>query len=280
MMHTTVIRDTILQSSSIDMSNITPPLLNNDPFSKWGNSVRDAIHQTQIVRSTDVDISSSPFGTFIGLHNEEKYPTPHPIYKGEWNPMTSYEVNDVVRVLPGKSYDLNWDGAVDHLGIDPTFKVPLIHGKIAGVDIILYDYKPVAGTYICTAPIPDFNYTIQTLRAFGYSDGVIGVTAGVSAVNKSLSTYDQFVQDNINYLRFTNINYYPYWPEMPNQAVLDVYDVPKLVGRYWDLISLLPTNTYMCVDGSTTTAFSDSQLFPSGSANYTGSYSGNYIYTK
>lgn len=262
------------------MSNINTPLLNNDPFSKWGNSVRDTIRETQIVRATDVDVSSSPYGTFVGLKNDTKYPTPTPVYRGEWNPMISYDINDIVRVLPGKTYNLKWDTTpwegIDVSGLYFDIGTPFYDGKISGIRFIVPKFTPVAGTYICTSPVPDINYTITLLNVLNANLPLPGYLTAIG----NLSDYspESAVYKNVNYLRFNDVNYYPVWPEMPNQAKLD-NDLKLLKGRYWDLMSLLPDQTFVCADGVTTAQYTDTQTIPSGSANYTGSYSGAYQYT-
>ena len=88
----------------------------------------------------------------------------------------------------------------------------------------------------------------------------------------SLSEYDLWTQENIHLIRFNNVNYFPCYPEMPERAYVNPADPVSLNGRYWELISLLPSVTYdSCTNTESSIELTDTQAFPSGSANYSGS---------
>jgi hypothetical protein len=200
------------------------------------------------------------------MRNEDKYVTLPMVYRGEWSPTASYNTNDVVRVFPSKSYSLPWDS-------EPTTTidngVPYLEGTIQGIQIMVAKFVPVPGTYVCTTPIPAFGYTISTLQAFGQDpSGYTGVMIGTALAFSSL---DSFIQKNIRSFRFSDVNYFPVWPEYPDQAYINPSNLVSLKGRYWDLMSLLPSTMYVCENGATSVQYTDTQTIPSGSANYTGS---------
>jgi len=234
------------------MSQIKPPLPTSNPFSTWATSVRNVVRETTLNRSSGMLMNTSPYGTYIAPFNEEKYPSLFMNYSGEYDPIINYNLMDVVRVLPGKTYDLPWDASPTKT----TGNNPSISGYINGQLLTLPNFIPVPGTYICVVPIPGLLFSIEIINSF--SPGGIYANSGASLSSLSLG-----LRENINYLRFFNINYYPVWPEMPNLAVLK--------GRYWELLSLLPITAQFCEDGKTVSSFVDSQPFPTGSANYTGS---------
>lgn len=253
------------------MSNISPPLITNDPFSNWAESVHSSVKEKAIIRSKELSVSSNPFGSYIALHPEQYYTPLYMNYVGEWNPSGSYNVNDVVRVLPNKEYSLAWKGTPQK-DINSETGKPYTAGQLGLNDNQAYwqywlqpDYKPLPGTYICVAPVPSLNFWIQLKFLFGAN--VISLPFSATPKSK-LTSLPSFYQKYIDYVRFDDVNYYPVYPEMPNIAELDVNDLSKYRGRYWELLSLLPSETSICVNGITKRGYTDSQIAATGSANY------------
>lgn len=248
------------------MSYIQPPLITNNPFSPWAEGVYNTTRENLLGRSCDMDIGAGPFGKYTGLRSENKYVPLWVNYRGEFDPTASYFVNDVVRVLPGKDY---WSAPIFPWVSTPT---PDANKEMVGEvtlfgETVVYKTKyfvPIPGTYICVYPIPGLES--QLLYVNRTTNGAIE-----NAVYSYNDTLPAKVLANISYIRFWDVNYFPVWPEYPNIAELNNADMTKANGRYWDLMSLLPTSTYMCLDGVTTNAYTDTQEHPSGSANYTGS---------
>ena len=253
------------------MSDIQLPLMTNDPFSQWATQVRDSVREGQFVRSSDMDVSTSPFGSYIGMRNDTKYYPLSMNYCGEFDMTASYQVNDVVRVLPNKKYSYPWDSTPEKdtdgtpgvlfPGHDGT---PYLTGNIGGQFIIVGNYIPVPGTYVCTTAVPGLAVFLNVAKRMHGGAGIIGS----AATTHPLSYYDKLIQANIMSMRFYNINYLPVYPEMPNPAYLDVNNLSKYEGRYWDLLSLAPRQVVNCVNGLTKVSYVDNSLIPSGSANY------------
>ena len=55
---------------------------------------------------------------------------------------------------------------------------------------------------------------------------------------------------------------------MPNIAVVNPYALTGSWGRYWDLLSLLPTKMNVCINGVSGIQYVDAENVPSGSMNY------------
>lgn len=85
----------------------------------------------------------------------------------------------------------------------------------------------VAGVWICVANVPSKKFSEMVKDQVGYT----------------------------GYIRQTGVKYYPQWPEPSYVAT-----VQSPNGRYWELISLLPTTQTMCEDGSAITAYVDSYI--------------------
>jgi hypothetical protein len=262
------------------MPSIRPAQITNDPFSVWANQIQDSIAEKDVSISSDFIQKSGPAGKFISLHPKHKYTPNYPTYKGEWNISASYQPNDIVRVLPGKDYtrppNLIWIDGPDKLGVATSFlKMPIGWNNLNGdnvyigrikfingeTGIILPNYNPIPGTYICVSNVP--SWELSTLVP-----SVLNL-ATFNSINQMGS--ELYLISNINYIRFWDVNYFPGWPERPNIAYVDPNDLTKANGRYWDLISLLPSAMLVCSNGMSDITYADNQTVPTGSANYTGS---------
>ena len=226
------------------------------------------------------------FSEWSNIPYRTRYAPTYPDYKGEWNPTGSYVVDDMVRVLPGRDY-IGSTGANPHsypwLGIPTLQSVNVNYGagtltfrqyagqiNINGTNVLLVvgDFNPIPGTYICVSSIPSmFTLPIPTLNGFSSIVGGVIIFPGLMTSNISAPA-----QPYLPYSRFANVNYYPSWPEMPNLAAYDPNNLWASNGRYWELISLLPSNELSCNNGSNITTITDTQTIPSDSQNYTGSY--------
>jgi hypothetical protein len=192
-------------------------------------------------------------------------------YRGEWNPAAAYGVNDVVRVLPGVSYKLPISGTVTSL-IDtgaPVGVIPITSGNYTAqnggtVGVVARTDMPLPGSYICVCNVPSFA-TLAELTSIN----VIPSTALIlSSKQTALQPYYAF----LNFLRLSDINYFPTWPELPDIAVFDPKDLSKTYGRYWELLSLLPTPQQVCRNGEQKTIYVDAEVSTSGSYLYTRTY--------
>ncbi len=283
------------------MGDIRPALMTNDPFSYWARSVQEGIEQRQLAVSSDFLINSTPNGSHITLHPKLKYSPSYTSYDGEWHPTASYAPGDIIRVLPGRDY-LGISGSNPHsipwvtppitttvgsllgnnLPPSPILNTssPILTGffkMVFGNQTItqLYfvpKYVPIPGTYVCTTTVPSLEMFLLLTRI--QSGGCVVTTTYLSATAPYSQLTPQQIS-NIYYFRMWDINYFPAWPELPTQAVVNPYSLLKTYGRYWDLMSLLPSTTFACSTAGAIIQFTDAQLIPSGSANYTGSYTPN-----
>lgn len=239
------------------MAEIRLPLITNDSFSPWAAQVHDTVRESGIIRSSDVNISSTPFGNFIGVRNEQKYQQLWGNYTGEYVVTSSYQVGDIVRVLPNKTYDYPWD---DEPVKALVHGVPVLNGTIDGTPFNVPNYIAVPGTYICTYPIAPLWFMLDTFWRVG--------VAWTLEAQGALASQPAYIQTNVTYLRFVDVNYFPVYPELPAQAFLNPSNLSSLKGRYWDCLSLAPTRQRRCVNGNTITTYVDAEQIPSGSANY------------
>lgn len=273
------------------MSVLRPAQITNEPFSVWANSVQDSISDKQMSVSSDFIQCSGPNGKFISLHPQNKYNPTYMNYVGEWNVMDGYKVNDVVRVLPGKNYmatsSFPWYPPQTIPPLIPISQATLVDtpnpllppstmlyaGFIAPSEytvIVPYYspvYYPVPGTYICVSNVPSLYYAVFVWMMWfkTYAKAPSSQTSYQILLN-----YPELLS-NINVARMWDVNYFPTWPEMPNVAVLNPKYLTQTWGRYWELMSLLPSKMYGCSGGYLHTMYVDQATTPSGSANYTGS---------
>ena len=128
-------------------------------------------------------------------------------------------------------------------------------------------YYPVPGTYICVSNVPSLYYAVFVWMMWfkTYAKAPSSQTSYQILLN-----YPELLS-NINVARMWDVNYFPTWPEMPNVAVLNPKYLTQTWGRYWELMSLLPSKMYGCSGGYLHTMYVDQATTPSGSANYTGS---------
>lgn len=268
----------------------------NDPLSYWGNTVKDSIRSNTPVLSADFVGDASPGGTSIALAPKLRYPQQPDTYRGEWDITASYDVGDIVRVMPNRDYiytDLAACADVtlstsDNTQTPTTYPagtvMSLIHPKGSSSPYMLALYiKPIPGVYRCCSPVPSMFgyidlYTNGNISAGGSVIVGITYTATPSALTPAqLQTINGFG------LRFWDVNYFPVWPELPTRASIGDYGLPSgadnflgAKGRYWELISLMPSfHTWTtCKNGSKTILryWADEQNKPTGSyLNATGS---------
>jgi len=115
------------------------------------------------------------------------------------------------------------------------------------------------------------NDVVRVLPDVNYSDtdgNLVPATPGVwiCVVNVPSQTFTDALTDAVDsgtlakyrrYLRSDLITYYPQWPE-PNDIAKATDSIDDANGRYWDLISLLPTKQSVCVNGVAKTFYVDS----------------------
>jgi hypothetical protein len=258
------------------MSFIRPLNPTNDPFSQWGSSIQTGIKEKSISVSTDFNIQSGPEGSHISLQQENKYTSNYMNYVGEWNPLSSYTINDVVRVLPNKDYYSGW---ITNMTVTPN--PPTVNGTYTipntNITINVYPmpyYVPIPGTYVCVANVPSFDTYYQILNSIAFKGHQISGFGGDVSTSTINSLY--ILQSYLPYIRFIDVNYFPVWPEKtfiaeitPDPTHGNTFYLAN--GRYWELMSLLPSSARSCINGINTNVFADMQTVPTGSANYTGS---------
>jgi hypothetical protein len=71
------------------------------------NKANQSISQNKLVTSNDFQISKTSLGTTIKLKRKHKPSFDSLHYIGEWNPTGSFGVNEVARVMPGKTYSVD-----------------------------------------------------------------------------------------------------------------------------------------------------------------------------
>jgi hypothetical protein len=93
------------------MSDYIPQVtVNDNPVSNWVDKVNKAHRHGKIESKTsDITVRETSNGTVIGLNrrNEMTYDAGNMIYKSEYAYNSSYNVGEVVRVLPGKTYTVD-----------------------------------------------------------------------------------------------------------------------------------------------------------------------------
>jgi hypothetical protein len=273
----------------------------NDPLSYWGNAVKDTIRQNTLFPNSDFVSDSNFGGTSIELSSKFRYPQQPDTYKGEWNITSSYNIGDIVRVMPIKDYIWGDTGSLKSICFELNFNTEnitdvdppqntytpgqiLIPSYPKGANEVTNPYilyiKPIPGVYRCCYTVPPM---------FGYSDiilnnGFINSFPKIYPLVSRLTPpshigppYADAIIPNLGtLLRFWDVNYFPVWPELPTVAGYNGTDFKGFHGRYWELISLLPTyHTWTtCKHGVTKVIryWGDEENKPTGSyLNATGS---------
>lgn len=247
------------------MSDLREVRTTNDPFTYWANSVKDTLREKNIAKSSDILLSSTNAGTYMSLHPKYKYSSPYMNYRGEWDASNSYSPNDVVRVLPNKQYKLPITKIITSMVNISTPSFPVSVGDYAAangkiIQVIFRGELPMAGSYICVSSVPSFT-TLPEL----HSVNAISFDTSGWLLSSDLLINRPIFKQFLNYVRLGDINYWPIWPETSSVAVIDPEDLTKTRGRYWELISQLPTKTNMCTGGNVVVTYIDSGTAPSGS---------------
>ena len=76
----------------------------NDPISYWGNCVKDSNRENKIFISSDFVCDTNVGGTSLELAPQYRYAQIPDVYTGEWNITGSYNVGDIMRVMPDHDY--------------------------------------------------------------------------------------------------------------------------------------------------------------------------------
>ncbi len=85
------------------MDNL-PTVEADHAISSWGNKVNRNIAQNKVVHSADLVMSKGSNGTTLRLSKKFRFGYETLRYRGEYDPNEVYTINDVVRVLHGKTY--------------------------------------------------------------------------------------------------------------------------------------------------------------------------------
>ncbi len=260
-------------------NRLRDPKLTNNPFSQWAGEIIDEITENKVGKSSDFSLKTGPAGSSIKLQQNIKYPETSTHYLGEWDITSGYLPGDIVRVLPNKIYDLPWVGgpAINSFPVAPykAFQtlggaVKLNNGLILNNFISPY-FVPLAGVYVCVAEVPAFDY-LALVSLESELDTNYHLAVNLLTTN-TYSSYlgVPFVFSNIPSIRFFDVNYYPIWPELPDLAKINYNSqnrsFSEAKGRYWELISLLPTTSNQCIGKVTTVSFVDAQPFAANTAN-------------
>jgi hypothetical protein len=212
-------------------------------------------------------------GASISVHPKFKYTPNFMNYVSEWDAAAAYGVNDVVRVMPGVEYKLPMSasstGAVPFPS--PVGSVVVTSGYYMAQNghqmaITSRVDKPLPGTYICVCNVPAFS-TLPELESINVISPTLHIPSSFNA-RADLAGYFAFLP----YIRLTDINYFPAWPESSSIAVLNPDNLTKTRGRYWELLSLLPTPQQVCRNGEQKTIYVDAEVSTSGSYLYTRTY--------
>jgi len=267
------------------MSDLREVGSSNDPFSYWANSVTDVIREKALSKSSDILLRNTHMGSSISISPQYKYPPTFMNYCGKYDPVQSYGVNDVVRVLPDTNYNFGerFTDQVTRQYTNASTAVPprkpslIIGGTIypqsAFISVGIYatndnntiayglrSDNPVVGTWICVSPIPNAFIYAELVAHMGNIEYYTEATS-----NSNFLTLNPFEQKNIQYLRLANVNYSPDWPEWGNVAELQRTNLTKTQGKYWELLSLLPMTQNYCSNGTTTPVLVDASNLSSGS---------------
>jgi len=240
--------------------------ITNNPFSKWANGVNDSISKNQVNNSPDFVVSKTSSGIQLKLHPKYKYTRTDLIdYAEEYNPTAAYTIGDVVRVLPGKNYELSayisasiggitpftssgalpqatWLGAYTGSTVDGAYAL-----NNASYSFSQFSGSPAAGTYVCINPVPSFNVANQVVASQGGSFLPTIILDPSSNNNaQAIVSATGLFPSSIDLLRFSNVNYYPTWPETFFNSITASIDdsvMCKRIGRYWDCIGLFSTGS-------------------------------------
>jgi hypothetical protein len=281
------------------MSVLRPAQITNDASSVWMNAVQDNILEQRVSVSSDFLQTAGPTGKFISLNSKLRQRPNYMNYVGDWSPIDGYNIDDIVRVLPisGSYLDSpHFPWATGYVKtpiiISSNTAVQLPNPSIVGYSaqegvvkiikpglllptmifpFILPNYYPIPGTYICVSNVPSLEFYGVALwhSVWETIGGNLFNTPSSQTTYQTLQALPALL-NSINYIRLWDVNYFPTWPEMTNTAIINPQALSGSWGRYWELISLLPTRMNIC--GKSGTSYVDSQTVPSGSANYTGSY--------
>ena len=271
----------------------------NNPISYWGNAIKDTIRSNAIVPSSDFVSDSNAGGTSLELSYRYRYPQQPDLYTGEWNITSSYDVGDIVRVMPDHDYiytdlqnaatarspgvtmALSTVDATSAFGVTYTAGQLLLIGNYATSTntILLLYVKPIPGVYRCCSPIPSTFGVYDTIEKGGF---VASITSNLFAGLSYLLPLPIIPTPVLPYIgsdvRFWDVNYFPVWPELPNIAQFSGSDLTGFNGRYWDRIGGLPMKPItlgQCVNGvsNNQTMYIDGFTRPTGSyMNATGSF--------
>jgi hypothetical protein len=273
------------------MKNINELFPTNDPMSYWGNSVKDSIRESNLVYTSDFVGDSSPGGQTLELAFKYKYPQSVDTYTGEWDITSSYNVGDIVRVMPDNDYiwgDLDFmpSVAMDITTSPPSFASGYTTGQLLNIiytagsvyeSVTALYVKPIPGVYRCISTIPSMFYIYDSVGV-GTLPSVLNVPLNVSYLSSPPSINTNLLPFIGSTLRFWDVNYFPVWPELPNVASGSINSFNAFNGRYWDRIGGLPMGPQtigICNNGvnKTSTIYIDGFTRPTGSyMNATGSF--------
>ena len=188
----------------------------------------------------------------------------------DYDIMAAYNVGDVVHVWNSIEYKYPFDprrnssySTSTHivggtLISKYTGKLPNDYSQFATPNVI-----PTPGKWKCVSPVPSLNWM---LFLYGYS--ILGdpLTQLQLLANGSVpqNRYND-IGRYLKYIRLMDVNYLPTFPEPASKAYLDINNLSKAKGRYWELISIDDMGGYLaCSDGNVKDQYID-QLNNSGS---------------
>jgi hypothetical protein len=121
----------------MSLPNVNP----QSPLGSTINKIVKHVASNTLVKSKDFKITKDSNGMLMSLSAEHKNnSTSFQVYKGEYNPDAQYNTNDVVRVMPEKTYT----SSIDQTTVNAT-----------------------AGVWVCVADLPD-NVISKNLKSLGY----------------------------------------------------------------------------------------------------------------
>lgn len=178
----------------------------------------------------------------------------------EYDRLSSYKVGDLVRVMPGVNYDYPFSNPVKS-NIDATsgISTPIVTGTYRGVIVSAYDSIPMPGVWCCVTSVPSFEFLVTFAQ-----NNPEWTNLAVFSTHTTVTVNNKNWIPNI---RFYDVNYAPIWPELPKRAVKTSSDLKLAAGRYWELISLLPMEQKVCVNGKSKTVYIDTAISGSNSGS-------------
>lgn len=240
----------------------------DDPSFAWSSKITDTVKQISPIKSFDFLTDAQVGGTHLRLHPKYKYNPNAMKYVGDWNPSASYDVGNVVSVYDNQqpattkiTQDLNvfFGGSLsvfdeDQFGYPAGLLWDGVYSNEAGsTNIQMLKICPIPGTYVCVQTVPPLDFLPQLILA-----GVLPDSFGFFSNANEPEARRQILQ----YCRLTDVNYFPIWPPLANNAVIDPAHMNLAVGNYWRLLSLSPTITRACTNGVANKAYTDNQLSP------------------